>query len=40
MNFLDAHSIPYETSSETNALDLPTIADRAKKFTVLIACRQ
>ncbi|HTN97421.1 MAG TPA: trypsin-like peptidase domain-containing protein [Nordella sp.] len=40
MNFLDAHSIPYEMSSETAALDLPAIADKAKKFTVFIACRQ
>lgn len=40
MNFLDAHSIPYEMSGETAALDLPAIADRAKKFTVFIACRQ
>lgn len=39
MNFLDAHSIPYETSSETTALDLPTVADKAKKFTVFIACK-
>src|SRR5687768_8178121 len=27
MNFLDAHSIPYETSSETAVIDLPAIAD-------------
>jgi hypothetical protein len=38
-NFLDAHSIPYETSSEGAAvLDLPAIADKARKFTVFIAC--
>ncbi|MBK1868432.1 trypsin-like peptidase domain-containing protein [Aestuariivirga sp. YIM B02566] len=37
MNFLDAHSIPYEMSSETAALDLPAVADKAKKFTVFIA---
>lgn len=40
MNFLDAHSIPYEVSSETATLDLPAIADRAKKFTVFIACQR
>jgi len=39
MNFLDAHSIPYEMSSETAALDLPAVADKAKKFTVFIACK-
>ncbi len=40
MNFLDAHSIPYEVSSETATLDLPAIADKAKKFTVFIACQR
>jgi hypothetical protein len=39
MNFLDAHSIPYELSNETTLLDLPTIADKAKKFTVFIKCK-
>lgn len=39
MNFLDAHSIPYEMSSETAALDLPAVADKAKKFTVFITCK-
>ncbi|WP_162913960.1 S1C family serine protease [Taklimakanibacter lacteus] len=40
LNFLDAHSIPYETVNETAALDLPAIADKARKFTVFIACRR
>jgi len=39
MNFLDAHSIPYETSIDAAVLDLPAIADKAKKFTVFIACK-
>ncbi|MGE0148094.1 MAG: serine protease, partial [Parvibaculaceae bacterium] len=40
MNFLDAHSIPYELSTDTTPLDLPTIAEKAKKFTIFISCRQ
>lgn len=40
LNFLDAHSIPYETNSEAAVLDLPAIADKARKFTVFIACTQ
>ncbi|MGE0237090.1 MAG: S1C family serine protease [Parvibaculaceae bacterium] len=40
MNFLDAHSIPYELSSETASLDLPAVADKAKKFTVFISCQR
>jgi S1-C subfamily serine protease len=40
MNFLDAHSIPYETSSETAVIDLPAIADKAKKFTVFVSCQR
>jgi len=40
MNFLDAHSIPYEVSSDTATVDLPAIADKAKKFTVFITCQR
>lgn len=40
LNFLDAHSIPYETVNDTAALDLPAIADKARKFTVFIACKR
>lgn len=40
LNFLDAHSIPYETSGDSTTLDLPAIADKAKKFTVFISCRR
>jgi S1-C subfamily serine protease len=40
LNFLDAHSIPYETSSDGPALDLPAIADKARKFTVFISCQR
>lgn len=40
LNFLDAHSIPYETSADSATLDLPAIADKAKKFTVFISCQR
>lgn len=39
INFLDAHSIPYETApSGQSALPLPDIVEKAKSFTVQITC--
>ena len=39
MNFLEAHSIPFETSSSSTSLGLTGIADEAEAFTVLILCQ-
>ena len=38
MNFLEAHSIPFETSSGATPLPLTDIAAEAKSFTVLVTC--
>lgn len=37
-NFLDVHSVPYDTVSSGSAKPLPDLADEAKGFTVLITC--
>ncbi|MBI3516846.1 MAG: SEL1-like repeat protein [Proteobacteria bacterium] len=37
-NFLDANSIDYQTATATRELKPADIADRAKKFTLLIEC--
>ena len=40
INFLDAHSIPYEVApSGQTALPLPDIVEKAKSFTVQITCQ-
>ena len=40
INFLDAHSIPYEVApSGQSALPLPDIVEKAKSFTVQITCQ-
>lgn len=40
INFLEAHSIPYETSGlGQTALPLPDIVEKAKSFTVQITCK-
>ena len=38
MSFLDAHSIPYQTSSSAAPLTLVDIAAQTKRFGVLVSC--
>ena len=38
-NFLDAHSVSYSTAAVGTAVDLATVADRARPFTALIVCQ-
>ncbi len=39
VNFLEAHSVPYETQEVAPDLDLAGVAAVAKKFTVLVVCQ-
>ena len=37
--FLEAHSVGYRAASGGTKLDLPAIADMARRFTALIVCQ-
>lgn len=38
MNFLDAHSVPYELETEIQPIESSGVADKARQFTVLVNC--
>jgi S1-C subfamily serine protease len=38
LSFLEAHSIAYRSSPAQEKLDLPTVTDRAQRFTAYVAC--
>lgn len=40
LNFMDAHSVPYETATETNALESSLVAEKSKQFTVRVTCER
>lgn len=39
VNFLEAHNVTYKASLSHDILDLPAIADIARRFTVQVVCR-
>lgn len=39
VNFLDAHSVRYDATPNTQPLSLPDVVDRAKEFTVQVMCK-
>jgi S1-C subfamily serine protease len=38
MNFLDAHSVPYELEADAQTIEPSGVADKARQFTVLVNC--
>ena len=38
-NFLEAHGVSFKPASASSQLDLASIADKARQFTLLIVCQ-